>query len=166
MLSHSADKRSNRNLAATRSYKRGAVKTDKEMNDRMRVSCQRDADLTDGEGIEEMVRPCDATMKGTGQAKTRLPPTRSFVHWYCRCCCCCWCCWCCRRCRNATMNTTGASTKGTDLSQRPPYGRHNRTMRSKSPRLSRATSNSRGVSSSTYVLAACLLSQRFSTFVS
>lgn len=29
-----------------------------------------------------------ATMKGTGQPKTRLPPTRSFVHGYCRCCCC------------------------------------------------------------------------------
>lgn len=136
------------------------------MNDRTRVSCQQDTDLTDGEGIEETVRPCDATMKGTGQAKTRLPPTRSFVHRYCRCCCCCWWCCCrarCRRLPQRTMNTTGASTKGTDLSQRPPYGRHNRTMRSKSPRVSRAASNSRGVSSFTYIFffAACLLSQRF-----
>lgn len=65
-----------------------------------------------------------ATMKGPGQPKTRLPPTRSFVPAHCRCrCCCCWCVRC-RRYHNAQC-TPAATDKASDLSCGPTRDRHN-----------------------------------------
>lgn len=92
---------------------------------------------------EKSRRACalGATMKGTAQPKTRLPPTRSFVHGYCRCCCCHARC---RRYRNRERTPPSVATKDRFVLETTPRSPQWDDAFTKSPRVTLKTSNSRG----------------------
>lgn len=71
--------------------------------------------------------PLGRQWKGQGSRKHGLPPTRSFVHGYCRCCC-----WHarCRRYRNREWTPAERRHKRQICPRRPPRDRHNGTTRS------------------------------------
>jgi len=67
---------------------------DGRMNGGTRVSCQRDAvsvSRRDPRGHPACPWGDDKGTRGMSGRETRLPPTRSFVTPYCRCCRCCCC---------------------------------------------------------------------------
>lgn len=108
-----------------------------------RMNARRACPASRASPTEKSRRACalGATMKGTAQPKTRLPPTRSFVHGYCRCCCCHARC---RRYRNRERTPPSVATKDRFVLETTPRSPQWDDAFTKSPRVTLKTSNSRG----------------------
>lgn len=108
-----------------------------------RMNARRACPASRASPTEKSRRACalGATMKGTAQPKTRLPPTRSFVHGYCRCCCCHARC---RRYRNREWTPPSVATKDRFVLETTPRSPQWDDAFTKSPRVTLKTSNSRG----------------------